>query len=171
MYTIGSLCTGYGGLDLALMDIYDARVAWHAETEPHASQLLAERWPGIPNLGDITATDWDSVAPVDIITAGFPCQPISHAGKRKGQDDERWIWPSVADAMRVLRPGLVVLENVSAITVRGFDAVLGDIATLGFDAEWTCLRSSDVGAPHRRERWFCTAWPADPAGPRLERRD
>jgi DNA (cytosine-5)-methyltransferase 1 len=169
-YTTGSLCTGYGGLDIGIEAVYDTRTIWHAETEPAAAQLLAERFPGVPNIGDITAVDWASVPPVDILTAGFPCQPISHAGKRKGQDDERWIWPSVATAVGVLRPRLAVFENVAAITVRGLEPVLADLAALGFDAEWTCLPASAIGAPHRRERWFCLAWPADPQGPRLETR-
>lgn len=170
---IGSLCSGYGGLDLAVRAVLDAETAWHCQFDPDdprqwAARILAARWPAVPNHGDITATDWARVEPVDILTAGFPCQPVSNAGKRKGQADARWIWPAVATAVGVLRPRLVFLENVAAITDRGLGAVLDSLAALGYDASWTCLRASDIGAPHRRERWFCLAWPADAPGPRLE---
>jgi DNA (cytosine-5)-methyltransferase 1 len=173
---IGSLCTGYGGLDMAVQAVLDAETAWHCQYDPDdprqwAARILAARWPAVPNHGDITRTDWARVEPVDILTAGFPCQPVSNAGKRKGQADARWIWPAVATAVGVLRPRLVFLENVAAITVRGLGAVLDSLAALGYDASWTCLRASDIGAPHRRERWFCLAWPAaDTPGARLETR-
>lgn len=82
--TIGSLCTGYGGLDLAVMTVTGARLAWTAETDPHASAVLARHWPGTPNLGDLTALDWASVPHVDMVTAGWPCQDISYAGAGAG---------------------------------------------------------------------------------------
>ena len=162
---IGSLCSGAGLLDMAVMDVLDARVAWHAQYDPDdrhqwAAQILAHHWPAVPNHGDITSIDWAAAEPVDILTAGFPCQPVSNAGKRKGHEDDRWLWPDVASAIGVLRPRAVVLENVAALIGRGLDRVLADLAALGFDAEWTCLRASDVGAPHRRERIFILAWPA-----------
>ena len=80
----GSLCTGYGGLDLAVTAVLDAGLAWYAEPDPHASCVLAARWPGTRNLGDITAVDWAQVPPVDLITAGWPCQDISLAGQGAG---------------------------------------------------------------------------------------
>ena len=81
---IGSLCSGYGGLDLAVELVLGGQVAWYAETDRHASTVLAHHWPDIPNLGDIRTVDWTKVEPVDIVTAGFPCQDISNAGKRAG---------------------------------------------------------------------------------------
>lgn len=170
---IGSLCTGYGGLDMAVMDVLDATTAWHCQYDPddrhqYAAHILAHRWPEVPNHGDITAIDWSQVEPVDVLTAGFPCQDLSYAGRGAGiQEGTRsGLWYSVADAIRALRPRLVFLENVRAIVNRrpGLDVVLASLADLGFDAEWLCLRASDVGAAHERERWFCLAWPAaDPA--------
>jgi DNA (cytosine-5)-methyltransferase 1 len=162
---IGSLCSGFGGLDMSVMDVLDAEVAWHCQYDPddkhqYAAQILAHHWPDVPNHGDITSIDWTQVEPVDILTAGFPCQPVSNAGKRKGHEDDRWLWPDVASAIRVLRPRLVLLENVAALVGRGLDRVLAGLAEIGFDAEWTCLRASDVGAAHRRERIFILAWPA-----------
>jgi DNA (cytosine-5)-methyltransferase 1 len=155
---IGSLCTGYGGLDLAVEAVLDARLVWYAEVDRHACAVLAHRFPGIDNLGDIRTVDWGTIAPVDITTAGFPCQDISDAGTREGIAGTRSsLWGSVADAIRVLRPGLVLVENVAALQRRGLDLVQSDLATLGYDTSWTCLRASDIGAPHRRDRLFLLA--------------
>lgn len=158
---LGSLCTGYGGLDLgAELALGPLEHVWHAEIDPDASKVLAAHWPDVPNLGDLTAVDWTRVEPVDVLTAGYPCQPLSLAGQRRGMEDERWIWDDIARAIRVLRPRLVVLENVAGHLSLGFGRVLGDLAAAGFDAEWGCVRASDVGAAHRRERVFIVAWPA-----------
>lgn len=162
---IGSLCTGYGGLDMAAATVLGARPAWHAQYDPadrhqYAARILEHRYPGVPNHGDITAADWTRAEPVEVLTAGFPCQPVSNAGLRKGAEDERWLWPEVARAVRVLRPRLVLLENVSALVVRGLGDVVSDLAALGYVGAWRCVRASDVGACHRRERIFIAAWPA-----------
>jgi DNA (cytosine-5)-methyltransferase 1 len=159
-----SLCSGYGGFDRAVEDVFDADVVAHAETDPAASKVLKARWPGVPNLGDITTTDWTGVHAV-ILAAGYSCQPDSLIGKGLSEDDERWIWPDVARAIGCVGPRLVVLENVYGHFVRGFRTVLGSLADLGYDAQWTTLRASTVGAPHRRERLFVLAWPADTEGP------
>lgn len=154
---IGSLFSGAGGLDMAVESVFGAEVAWHCELDSAASKVLAARWPGVPNLGDITAVDWFPVESVDIICGGWPCQPFSVAGKRKGADDERALWPYVARAIRLVRPRLVVLENVSAVLGPEFQRVANDLATLRYDIAWTCLRAGDVGAPHRRDRLFVLA--------------
>lgn len=152
-HTVGSLCTGYGGLDLAV----GGDLQWYAEFDKHASSVCAVRFPGVPNLHDLTTVDWTQVAPVDVLTAGYPCQPFSVAGRRKGTDDTRHIWPYIAEAIRVLRPRHVVLENVRGHLTLGFDVVLGALADLGYDASWTLLRASEVGAPHQRARLFILA--------------
>lgn len=159
---IGSLFSGYGGLDMAAEAVFGGTTAWHSEVDQHASKVLALRWPGVPNLGDIAAVDWSTVEPVDVIAGGFPCQDISSAGRGAGikEGTRSGLWYRYADAVRVLRPRFVFVENVGALVVRGLDIVLGDLAALGYDAEWTSLRASDVGAPHRRERIFLLAWPA-----------
>lgn len=164
---VGSLCSGYGGLDLAVHEVFGGQPVWFADPDPAAGRILARHWPGVPNHGDITAVDWTRVEPVDVLTAGFPCQPWSAAGRQRGTDDPRHLWPAVATAVRVLRPGVVVLENVSGFAVRGAPAVLADLAGLGYDARWLRLPASHIGAPHRRERWFALAWPAatDPDRP------
>jgi DNA (cytosine-5)-methyltransferase 1 len=162
---IGSLCTGYAGLDVAVQAVIGGEHAWMAENDPHASKVLAHHWPAVPNLGDITAVDWTGVEPVDIIAAGFPCTDLSYAGRGEGiqEGNRSGLWYPIADALGVLRPRLVVLENVAAIVARrpGLDVVLADLARLGFDAEWTCVRAADIGAAHGRNRWFLAAYSAD----------
>ena len=156
---LGSLCSGAGGLDVAVEQFFGAQTVWHAETDPAAAAVLAHRWPGVPNHGDLTTVDWAAVAPVDIIAAGWPCQPFSLAGKRKGAADERAIWPHIARAVRALRPGIVVLENVPAVIGSGseFTRVANQLAEIGYDLRWRCLRACDIGAAHRRERVFILA--------------
>ena len=157
---VGSLCSGYGGLDLALGMVLDVDTVWHVEADPHASTVLTHHWPDVPNHGDLTAIDWDTVEPIEIVTAGFPCQPISTAGRRKVTNDARWLWPHIADAVRVLRPRIVVLENVAGLLTPWRDGrwwrpapieeVAADLVSLGYVGSWRCLRASDVGAPHRQ---------------------
>ncbi|GAA5045604.1 DNA (cytosine-5)-methyltransferase 1 [Thermocatellispora tengchongensis] len=168
LLTAGSLCSGYGGLDLAVHAVLGTRLLWAADNDPDAARVLAARFPDVPNLGDLTAIDWDTVPPVDVLTAGFPCQDLSYAGRGAGitKGTRSGLWHTIADAVATLRPRLLVLENVRAIVTRrpGLDVVLADLARLGFDANWTCLRASDLGAAHERKRWFCLAWPAADTG-------
>lgn len=155
---VGSLCTGYGGLDLAVEHVLGAAMDWCAESDPHAAEVIAAHWPAAPNFGDLRSVDWLCAPPVDVVTAGFPCQPVSNAGRRKGPDDDRWLWPDVAHALRWIRPRYVVLENVAAIVGRGMDAVLGSLASMGFDAVWGCYTAAAAGACHKRDRWFLYGW-------------
>lgn len=158
---VGSLFSGYGGLDLAAEAVFGAETVWHSELDPHASTVLAAHWPNVPNLGDITAVDWSTVEPIDVLCGGFPCQDISTAGKGAGikEGTRSGLWFHMVGAVRALRPSLVVVENVSALLVRGLDVVLGDLAAVGYDAQWCSVRASDVGAPHQRRRVFLTAHP------------
>lgn len=158
MLKVGSLCTGYGGLDMAVEEYFDAETVWVSEIDKYASQLIELKIKK-PNLGDLKLVDWASVEPIDILTAGYPCQPFSHAGQRQGTNDARHIWPYIKTAISVLRPSIVILENVRGHLSLGFSTVLGDLAEIGYDAQWTLVRASDVGAPHRRERLFIVANP------------
>ena len=164
---IGSLCSGYGGLDLAAEHVFGATTVWHAEYEAAPSAILAAHWD-VPNHHDITAIDWQAVEPVDIITAGYPCQPFSHAGKRKGTADERHLWPYIGhgetSAIGVLRPRYIVLENVRGHLSMGATDVIGDLAALGYDATWGLVRASDAGAPHGRARLFIVATDSEDYG-------
>ncbi|WP_301124544.1 DNA cytosine methyltransferase [Streptomyces cacaoi] len=159
-----SLCTGSAALDLAVEAVTGLPVGVVADRDPAASRLLAARLPHATNLGDITAVDWAEVATglprPAVLTAGFPCQDISNAGPRKGiAGDRSGLWTTIVEAVRHLRPRRLFLENVAAIRSRGLDVVARDLAALGYDARWMCLRAGDpdVGAPHRRDRWFAVA--------------
>ncbi|KOU50541.1 hypothetical protein ADK55_18515 [Streptomyces sp. WM4235] len=158
-----SLCSGFGGLDLAVEQITGNKTTVYAENDRFAAQVMAARFPWATNLGDITTTDWADLAAqyeFDTISAGFPCQDISNAGKRKGITGARsGIWKQVVEAVRHTRPRLVFLENVEAIRSRGLDVVVADLASIGYDARWTGVPARDVGAPHLRWRWFCVAYP------------
>ncbi|AVP41722.1 DNA methyltransferase [Mycobacterium phage Batiatus] len=182
---LGSLFSGAGGLDIAVEQFFGARTVWHCELNPAASKVLAHRWPGVPNLGDITAVDWSEVEPVDILAGGFPCQDVSAAGRRAGiaEGTRSGLWALFAEVINQLRPGVVVIENVRGLLsarayramesaestvgdgadgpiLRALGAVLGDLADLGYDAQWITLAASAVGAPHKRERVFIVAHPA-----------
>jgi DNA (cytosine-5)-methyltransferase 1 len=155
---IGSLCSGYGGLDMAVEAFYEAETVWMSDIDKASCLAIEQRW-GLPNLGNLKEIDWDTVEPVDILTAGYPCQPFSSAGHRKGANDPRHLWPSIKEIISRIRPGIVVLENVRGHLSLGFKEVLQDLTQIGYDAKWQIVRASDVGAPHRRERLFIVAYP------------
>lgn len=186
MTTIGSLFTGYGGLDMGVAMALDpdARVAWTSDVEKGPCRLADVRWPGTPNLGDITRINWDDVEPVDIICGGSPCQDLSLAGKRAGMatGTRSGLWESMAAAVETIRPRLVVWENVlGALSARAYSPVesepgmlgdraarpalraagrvAGDLAALGYDCRWAVVRASDAGAPHQRARFFLIGHP------------
>jgi DNA (cytosine-5)-methyltransferase 1 len=181
--TLGSLCSGYGGLEMGVSQVWPVRVAWVAEVDPGAMAILAHHWPDVPNLGDITAIDWRGVERVDVLCAGFPCQDVSLAGRGAGlrAGTRSGIWAHVADAIATLRPTYVFIENVKGLRharadsdmepcpvcmgdndeprMRALGAVLASLSNIGYDAEWDSVKASDVGAPHQRERVFILAWP------------
>lgn len=185
---IGSLFSGYGGLDMAVESVTGARAAWVSDIDKGACKILAHRYPDVPNLGDLTAIDWSAVEPVDIITGGFPCQDLSHAGKRAGMADgtRSGLWSYMCDAINIIRPRLVVAENVRgllsaealrpvescpwcvgdepSLDLRALGAVLADLADIGYDASWYGLRAADVGACHGRFRVFLVAHPNGTGG-------
>jgi DNA (cytosine-5)-methyltransferase 1 len=190
---VGALFAGYGGLELAVREVFPAASpAWLAEFDAAPSRILEQRFPGVPNLGDVTAVEWSAVEPVDVITGGSPCQDLSHAGKRAGMraGTRSGLWASMCDAIEIIRPRLVVWENVRGalsaeadsavepcpicvgdggrVSLRALGRVLGDLAELGYDAAWCGLRAADVGAPHGRFRVFVLAWDATGA-PGLDR--
>ena len=167
---IGSLFSGIGGLEKGLEDAGCGSVVWQVERDPFCRSVLAKHWPHAKRFEDVCAVGLDILPPVNIICGGFPCQDLSYAGKGAGLAGERsGLWREYARIVRELRPRFVVVENVSALLARGLGDVLGDLAALGYDAEWHCVRASDVGAPHRRERLFVVAY-RDGGRPQGERR-
>lgn len=158
-----ALCAGIGGLELGVHAAIGCRVVGYVERDAYAAAVLLARMedsslaPAPVWCGNLEDMDTSSFLGVDIITAGFPCQPFSVAGKRRGIEDDRWIWPDIARIIRDVGPRLVFLENVPGLVQHGMPHVLGSLADLGFDAEWDLFRASDVEAPQRRERLFILA--------------
>jgi DNA (cytosine-5)-methyltransferase 1 len=156
--THASWFSGVGGLDLGL-----ERAGWRtvsfSEIDPYASAVLRKHWPDVPNLGDIHAIE--SVPDATLWSGGFPCQPVSVAGKRLAQADERWLWPAWFRLIRAFRPRLLLLENVPGLLAGhgGMGDLLGDLASIGYDAEWDCLPAAAFGAPHLRYRVYIVAYP------------
>ena len=138
---------------------------WFVEYEPYAARVLGRHWPGIPVYGDIFGIDWRDVEPIDVLAGGFPCQPISVAGRGRAQDDDRWLWPEFARAIRDLRPRYVLVENSRNLLAvsRGsaFAEILSDLAESGYDAEWDCIPAVAAGAPHERDRLWLIAYRAE----------
>lgn len=156
------LFSGIGGFATGMPPV-DRR--FYSEIDEYACRVYQRRFPDAVALGDIRNIDGERLqreySGQWIITGGFPCQDISVAGKGAGLDGERsGLWFEMHRLIREIRPRIMVAENVSALTVRGLDTVLGSLAEIGYDAEWTCIRASDVGAPHRRERIWIVAYPA-----------
>jgi DNA (cytosine-5)-methyltransferase 1 len=157
--TVGSLFSGIGGLDLGL-ERAGMKVIWQSEIDPYACKVLKKHWPEVPNHGDIKQIDWATVERPNVICGGYPCQPFSLAGRRQGTDDPRHLWPWVRTAISELRPDYAVLENVRGHLTMGGIEVIGELAEIGYDAEWRIVSAAGVGAPHRRDRLIIVAYPA-----------
>ena len=184
--TFGSLFAGIGGMDLGL-ERAGMECRWQVEIDPYATRVLARHWPDVRRWGNIktflpdTASErrgawgprrvtarrerralssWVAQWRVDLIAGGFPCQDISYAGKGAGLAGKRsGLWFEFARVVRTLRPRFLIVENVPALLTRGLDVVLGTLATLGYDAEWTIVSACSVGATHMRQRLFIVAYP------------
>ena len=152
-----SLFSGCGALDLGLERTGQFTPVAFAEVNTAARQVLAKHWTGVPNLGDVTKADYSTVE-ADMIVAGFPCQDLSNAGNRAGITGSRsGLFWEVVRAIRVVRPRVVMLENVAALHDRDLGTVFGALAEVGYDANADCIPASYVGAPHERDRTWIVA--------------
>lgn len=196
---IGSLFSGIGGLELGLEWAGVGRTVWQVEQSEYARSVLARHWPDATRHADVFDVGAHNLEPVDVICGGFPCQPVSVAGKREAGADARWLWPEMARIIEEMGPKYVIAENVPGLLsaegdpvadsysnrraweragwhhvrqwdvphldqrprrpVRGgaFSAVLADLASLGYAAQWHVFGAVDVGAPHKRNRVFVVA--------------
>jgi DNA (cytosine-5)-methyltransferase 1 len=154
------LFSGIGGFSLGLERAGMRTVAF-CEIDPACRQVLRRHWPEVPIFEDVTSLKGSDVGAVDGICGGFPCQDISGAGYGLGiaEGTRSGLWSEYARLIGELRPRFVLVENVAALLYRGMDRVLGDLAALGYDAEWQCIPASAVGAPHIRERIWILAYP------------
>lgn len=162
MIKIGSLFSGIGGFELGIeRAIPGSSTIWQVEQNEFCQRVLKKHWPNATIYNDVKNINKNNVEPVDILLGGFPCQDLSLAGKGAGIHEGKksslyWeMWRIIGE----LRPRIVVMENVPAITFRGLDAVLGSLSQIGYDAEWCIISAREFGAPHLRRRWFCVAYP------------
>jgi DNA (cytosine-5)-methyltransferase 1 len=157
--TVGSLFSGIGGFDLGL-ERAGMTVKWQVERDPWCQKVLAKHWPDVPRYENVEDVGGELEC-VDLICGGFPCQPVSVAGQQKGADDDRWLWPEFKRIVGLLGPRYVLVENVPGLFAanggHAFGEVIGDLAELGYDCEWTVLSAADVGAPHLRKRVWIVA--------------
>ena len=159
-----ALFAGYGGLEIGIDAAFGGvRTVGYVERESYAASTLVARMEEqtldqAPIWDDVTTFDgrpWRGV--VDIISAGFPCQPFSSAGQQKGMADERWLWDDIERIIREVQPRWFIGENVSGFVRLGLEAVLRSLASLGYDVSWGAFRAEQVGAAHKRERIFILA--------------
>jgi DNA (cytosine-5)-methyltransferase 1 len=162
------LFSGIGGFSLGLERAGMQTVAF-CESEPFARKVLAKHWPEIPIYDDVRSLTAERLVcdgvSAEIICGGFPCQGISTAGQHKGLGDDRsGLWSEFARLIGEVRPRYAIVENVGTLTRNGLGRVLGDLAEIGFDAEWDRIPASAVGAPHRRDRTWIVAYPQGAGG-------
>jgi DNA (cytosine-5)-methyltransferase 1 len=158
------LFSGIGGFSLGLERTGGFETVAFCEIDPFCRRVLAKHWPNVRQYEDVRTLTADTLRrdgiAVDVICGGFPCQDISNAGGQAGLDGERsGLWSEYSRLIGELGPAFVLVENVSALLGRGLDRVLGDLATIGFDAEWHCIPASAIGAPHQRDRIWIIAYP------------
>lgn len=160
MLKVLDLFSGIGGFSLGLERTGGFKTVAFCEIEEFPRRVLSKHWPEAPCYEDVTAADFGALGPVDVVTAGFPCQDLSFAGKGAGLSGDRsgLFWHILRTVRMVGRPQLL-LENVAALLDRGMGSVLGALASVGYDTEWHCIPASAVGAPHRRDRVWIVADP------------
>lgn len=164
MLKVLDLFSGIGGFSLGLERTGGFQTVAFCEIEPFCRRVLAKHWPEVPCFEDVRTLTADALAErgiaVDVICGGFPCQDISSAGRKVGIGGRRsGLWSEYARLVCELRPQFVIVENVAALLARGIDRVLGDLADVGYDAEWFSISASGVGAPHERRRVWIVAYP------------
>ena len=165
MFNVLDLFSGIGGFSLGLERVGNFRTAAFCEIAPFQRQILAKHWPAVHQYDDIRTLSAERLAAdgisVDIICGGFPCQDISYAGRGAGIEGSRsGLWSEYARLIGELRPRYVIVENSAALLARGMGRLLGDLAVLGYDAEWHLVSASDLDAPHSRERIWVVAYPS-----------
>jgi len=146
------LFSGIGGFALGLERTGGFRTVGFCDIDPFCRQILRRHWPDVPIFNDVRTLTADAVGPVDIVTGGYPCQPFSLAGQRRGEADDRHLWPEVRRLLAELRPSWFIGENVAGHISMGLDDVLSDLAAEGYAARPFVLPAVAVDAKHRRDR-------------------
>lgn len=160
MIRIGSLFSGIGGFELGLeRSIPNSETIWQVEQKPFCQRVLKQHWPDATIYDDVCSVGKHNLEPVDILCGGFPCQDISIAGAKGGINASRsGLWWEMCRIISEMEPPVIVLENVPNVLRLGGREVLGSLAEIGYDAEWTIISAGQFGAPHLRKRWFCVGY-------------
>lgn len=164
MIRIGSLFSGIGGFELGVeRAIPNAKTVWQVEQNTYCQTILKKHWPNAHIYDDVRTVMADKVDSVEILLGGFPCQDLSIAGKQKGVYDGKQssLWWEMHRIIRTIRPRVVIMENVANIVRVGGTTVVASLTEIGYCTEWTIIKASDFGAPHRRARWFAVAYPEE----------
>jgi DNA (cytosine-5)-methyltransferase 1 len=155
------LFSGIGGFSLAAESVGFKTIGF-SEIDPYASAVLKKHWPEVHNYGDVRNVTGNTVRDVTLITAGFPCQPFSVAGKKLGDSDERHLWPELVRILSELRPRYALFENVPGLlSISGgriFNGILSDLCKIGYDCIWNLVPACAVGANHQRDRVWIIAY-------------
>lgn len=159
MLTFGSLFAGIGGFDLGF-ERAGMRCIWQVEKDNFCRRVLAKHWPDVERYEDVRYVGRNNLSSVDVICGGFPCQPHSYAGKRKGAADDRDLWPEYRRIIAELKPAYIVGENVPGIVTTILDTVLSDLENLDYTWQTFVIPACAVDAPHRRDRVFIVAYAA-----------
>ena len=159
-----SLCSGYGGIDLGLRRVLpNLRTIAYSEIEAFACELLLARMEGgqldaAPIWSNLKSFPWTEFSgKVDVLSGGYPCQPFSAAGLRKGTDDPRHLWPFISAGIAVMQPSLCFFENVEGHITLGLSTVISDLEQMGYKVSWGIFSAAECGAPHQRKRVFILA--------------
>lgn len=155
MLKVLDLFSGIGGFSLGLERTGGFETVAFCEIDPFCQKVLKKHWPDVPIFEDVRTLNYDG--PVDVITGGYPCQPFSMAGKRKGHDDDRHLWPAMFSLIQKYRPAWVIGENVAGHITMGLDSVLADLESTNYATRTFVIPACAVGAPHRRDRTWIIA--------------
>ena len=151
-----SLFAGIGGFDLGL-ERAGMQCVGQVEINPFCQRVLAHHWPKVKRIGDIRNVNGTEFGAVDLVCGGFPCQPFSHAGKRRGKEDDRYLWPEMLRVIQAYRPAWVLGENVAGIVSMALDTVLSDLEAQGYQCEAFIIPACAVDAKHERKRVYIIA--------------
>ena len=156
MLTVGSLFSGIGGFELGL-ERAGFKIKWQVEIDEWCQKILTKHWPNVSKHRDILGVGAHNLEAVDLICGGFPCQPFSIAGKRKGEEDDRHLWPEMLRVISELQPRWVIVENVAGFVSMGLDDCISDLENQGYEVQTFIIPACALNAPHRRDRVWIVA--------------
>ena len=148
---VGSLFAGIGGFDLGL-ERAGMEVVWQVEIDNYCNKVLEKHWPDVRRYRDVKKVGKENLEPVDVICGGFPCQPFSVAGKQKGKEDDRYLWPQMFRIIKELRPSWIIIENVTGFIDMGLDICISNLENEGYTCQAFIIPACAINTQHRRDR-------------------